>query len=306
LVLLKKVIQLENKRINIMKMPIKIIVFLSLVSLTMGCNSGKGDTVKDNISESVVEQLSIQGSVGQLKAELQIPVLEQDVKCPLVILMHGFMSDKNYPLLTEIADRLQENGIASIRFDFNGHGESEGEFINMTVPLEVEDAQAVYNYCRNLDFVSNISLAGHSQGGVVASLLGGKLKDAIKSIVLLAPAAVLVDDAKNGTVMGATFDPNNLPEYVNIFNHRVGRKYFKAAQALNIYDKADDFEGPVCLIHGREDQVVPYRYSEKYDEVYKNSTLHLVDCENHMFSEKMTFVATIVVDFFKEQNKIAK
>jgi len=289
-----------------MKTTIKIFVFLSLISITVFGTNVKSDVQQEGYSEPALQKLSIKGAVGQLKAELQIPALKQDTKCPLVILMHGFMSDKNYPLITEIANRLQENGIASIRFDFDGHGESDGEFINMTVPLEVEDARAVYEYCRNLNFVSDISLAGHSQGGVVASLLGGELKDLIKSIVLLAPAAVLVDDSRRGNVMGTTFDPNNIPEYVNVFNHKVGREYFKAAQALNIYDKADDYEGPVCLIHGSMDEVVPYTYSEKYNKVYKNSKLNLIEGENHLFSKKMIYAANIAVDFLKEQNKISR
>jgi pimeloyl-ACP methyl ester carboxylesterase len=34
-------------------------------------------------------------------------------------------------------------GIASVKFDFNGHGESEGEFSGMTVPNEIEDAKYI-------------------------------------------------------------------------------------------------------------------------------------------------------------------
>ena len=204
---------------------------------------------------------------------------------------------KTICLLKNLASDLSEKGIATIRFDFNGHGQSDGEFIDMTVPLEVEDALAVFRYAQTLDFVSDISLLGHSQGGVVASLTAGELKSSVKSLVLMAPAAVLVNDSQKGNIMGNSFDPVNVPEYVNVFGHKVGRSYILSAQALNIYDKADDFEGQVCIIHGTSDQVVPYAYSEKYDSVYQNSELHLIDNENHMFSRSMRKSTDIAIHF---------
>ena len=60
-----------------------------------------------------------------------------------------------------------------MKFDFNGHGESEGEFSGMTVPNEIEYAKLVYEYVKSLPFVGDIALTGHSQGGVVASMTAG-------------------------------------------------------------------------------------------------------------------------------------
>ena len=84
-------------------------------------------------------KISIKGAVGVLEAILQKPILQPGEKCPVVIIMHGLMMRKEFILLKKLADRLQLIGIASIRFDFNGHGKSEGEFQNMTVPIEIDD-----------------------------------------------------------------------------------------------------------------------------------------------------------------------
>ena len=67
-----------------------------------------------------------------------------------------------------------------MRFDFNGHGDSDGEFENMTVLNEIEDANAILNYVKTDPHVRNIYLVGHSQGGVVASMLAGLYPDIIK------------------------------------------------------------------------------------------------------------------------------
>nr|WP_319271323.1 alpha/beta fold hydrolase [uncultured Draconibacterium sp.] len=277
------------------------LAFIGFMAIAMGCSNQKGNAQNEPAAAPATKEVQIQGAVGNLVAELQIPALKQNEKCPLVIIMHGVFSNREFPVLTEIADSLQSKGIASIRFDFNGHGESDGEFIDMTVPSEVKDAKAVFEYCKTLDFVSDISMLGHSQGGVVTSLAAGELKDAVKSVVLLAPAAVMEDQVSSGMMMGVTFDPENIPESINVFNHQVGREYLATILSLNIYARAAEYKGPVCLIQGKADQVVPYKYAEKYDEIYDNSTLHLLDGENHMFNQNQSLDAKIAVDFLVEQ-----
>ena len=111
------------------------------------------------------ESLFIDGDHGRLKAIIQKPELQPGEKCPMVVFCHGFSGRKEGPLFELVADTLQAHGIASIRFDFNGHGESEGEFVDMTVPNEIEDAKKVVEYVSNLSYVSSLAIAGHSQGG---------------------------------------------------------------------------------------------------------------------------------------------
>lgn len=240
--------------------------------------------------------LSIPTPKGALSAILQKP--ENVDKCPLVILMHGFMSNKNLEPLKSIAKELEGRGIASLRFDFDGHGKSYGKFRDMTVLTELEDASQVFQYAAAaFPFVTSISLLGHSQGGVVAGMLAGKLKDKVKALVQLAPAAVLRDDALNGVLMNRHYDPKNPPEKLWVFFHWVGKRYFTVAQTLPIYETSAQYEGPVCLVHGKQDSIVPYSYSEKYHEVYKNSELHLLEKENHLLSKRRKEVIDIAVDF---------
>lgn len=138
---------------------------------------------------SSTEALGIYGSQGRLSAVIQKPELNPGKKCRMVMILHGLTGNKNETHITAIADALEARGIASIRFDFNGHGESDGDFVNMTVPSEIEDAKRVYEYVKSLDYVDSVSVIGHSQGAVVTGMLAGELgADKIHSIVLLAPA----------------------------------------------------------------------------------------------------------------------
>ena len=282
----------------------KFILVVALTAAFFGCKNQKKETTenKEAVNQSAMikaksENVEIEGAVGTLKAVLQTPAMEEGQKYPIVILMHGIFSNKETPLVTHLADGLQKKGIASIRFDFNGHGESDGKFIDMTVPLEVEDAKAVFNYANQLDFVSAISLMGHSQGGVVASLLAGELGDQVTRLALFAPAAVMEDLIEEGKMMGKTFDPQNPPEYIEVNNEKVGRAYLESTSKLDIYERAEKFQGPVLIVQGKADQVVPYQYAETYDERYQNSELHLLEDVDHVFTNATEKAAGIGLEF---------
>ena len=243
--------------------------------------------------------LKIDGSTGKLEAVIQRPELNHGEKCRMVMLLHGFTGSKENRPLTDIADMLEAQGIASIRFDFNGHGQSEGAFENMTVLNEIEDAKKVFEFVKGLEYVESVSVAGHSQGGVVTSMLAGELgAENVRSIALLAPAAVLRDDALRGSAFGVSYDAGNIPESVNIWGHKLGREYIITAQTLPIYETAEKFTGPVCLIHGTADRIVPYTYSLSYKRVYQNSELHLIDGADHGFRGFEDEAAKIATDFF--------
>ena len=254
------------------------------------------------------EKVTIQGSVGKLAAVVQTPDgLAEGQKCPVVIMMHGFMGNKDGMLEKLTADKLAQNGIATVKFDFNGHGESEGEFSGMTVPNEIEDAKLVYEYVKSLPFAGDIALTGHSQGGVVASMTAGDLgADGVRCVVLLAPAAVLRDDAIRGSTMGARYNPLDPPATVQLFpGKNLGGEYIRTAFSLPIYETAKKYTGPACIIHGTGDQVVPYTYGERYHYIWPGSELHILPAADHGFSRDMHKAVDLMVTFLVKNLKVS-
>ena len=234
------------------------------------------------------ERVTIDGDHGKLQAVIQKPVLQQGEQCPMVVFCHGFGGSKDGPLFELITDSLQKHGIASIRFDFNGHGESEGKFEDMTVPNEINDAKKVIEYVRDLRYVSKIALVGHSQGGVVASMTAGELGSDIAAVALMAPAAVLRDDAIRGAVMGKMFNPLDPPAYVEMWGgNKLGANYIKAAFSLPIYETAANYHGPALIIHGNADRLVPYTYGERFHQLWKGSEYVLQEYFDHGFSQNI-------------------
>ncbi|MBO5420103.1 MAG: alpha/beta hydrolase [Bacteroidales bacterium] len=254
------------------------------------------------------KEFSVKGPQGGLSMTLTLPDgFDKDKdSCSMVILMHGIFSSKNITPMPAIAKALSKAGIASIRFNFGGHWSSEGKIERMTIANEIAEAMAMWNYACSLPYVSRIGILGHSQGGVVASMTAGMISSDPDSsrvpfgLVLLAPASVLKNACLNGEMLGAKFDPQNPPEIAKCFGiMKISREYILSTQKLDIYGTAQAYTGPVKIIHGEEDKLVPMWCSEDFKKTYGDSAeLIVIEGENHRISRKTRHVANLVAEFF--------
>lgn len=261
------------------------------------------------------KEFTIEGAEGKLFAILEYPEqVQSDVKYPLVILCHGFNGMSESPMMDMLSEKIVKAGMAALRFDFNGHGKSEGLFQNMTVVNEIEDLKDVVEWSLKQPWVESVSLLGHSQGGVVVSMVAGELGDrVIKAEVLMSPAAVLREDALRGNTMGAFYDPWNIEtDYIELpwtpegqEKLRLGKEYIVTAISLPIFEMARKYDGPALVVHGIRDRVVPYSYAERYRDELTQSELKLVDKDDHMYSQTLDETTTYVVNWLKEVLKPA-
>lgn len=224
--------------------------------------------------------------------------------CPLVLMLHGFGGDMSlYPsLFQHLSNELTARGYATLRFDFNGHGKSDGTFPQMTVWNEMEDAALFLQYARQLDFVTDIYVLGHSQGGVVAGMLSGLYPDVVKKLVLLAPAASLKTDAQEGHCMAAQYDTFHVPETVDVGGNRyVGNLYFRMARNLPIYETTAQYKGKALVVFGEKDEVVKLEAAEKYMDGFKEGKFLLYPTLNHgLGGEEQEEMAREVIQFLTE------
>lgn len=222
----------------------------------------------------------------------------------VAILMHGFMGDRGYQpgvLLYDLSHALNEAGVPTLRFDFIGSGHSDGDFAKMTVLGELLDGMAIIDYARTTLGAKRIFLVGHSQGGVVASMLAGYYRDVIDRLVLLAPAATLKDDALTGQCQGTKYDPNHIPLTVPVHDQPVSGQYFRTAQLLPIYETAQHFAKPALIIHGLADQVVSPEASRKYNVILPDSKLYLLEGEDHLLEgARLPEILNTVTGFLTE------
>ena len=186
------------------------------------------------------ESITIQGAVGKLKGIVTTPTHCKEKETPTVIIFHGLTRNKDVVFHKILAESLANYGIASVRFDFNGHGKSEGMLKDMTIDNELEDARRIYAFTKTLPFVGAIGVVGHSQGGVVSILLGAELGEKnIKAMTLLAPGVGIHDSMVQGTFFGASFDPINVPDEIVLNNNIVlGKEYVLSGQRMKPFEAA--------------------------------------------------------------------
>lgn len=250
------------------------------------------------------ELFYINGSQGRLAARMSLPDLTPEAKCPIVIFSHGFGGDMTFHLFEPLIQKLNQAGIGVVRFDFNGCGNSDGAFEDMTVLNENEDLLNVVAYVRQLPVTKNISLLGHSQGGVVTSMVSGECGyPQIECEVLLSAAAVLRDDALRGMTHGGSFDPWHLDKatYDVKGAKPIGRGYIQTAMTLPIYETAAKYTGPALIVNGMADTVVPYTYAERYHTILKDSELIVIPGENHTYNYSPMYVVDLVSNWLISQ-----
>ena len=245
------------------------------------------------LSGCQAQKASIRGPQGEVAYKVTLPDGFDPTtdQCPMVILMHGIFSSKDYGPMPQLAKGLAKAGIASIRFDFGGHGKSEGRKQYMTIEKELAEARAVWDSVQSLPYV-------------VASMAAGRLaaeSPVPASVVLIAPGSVIKEACQGGKFFNATFDPKNPPEYIRCWGlYKLGREYLVTTQQLDIYGTAAAYQGPVLLLHGDRDGIVPMWCSERYLEAYgPHATLKVVEGENHTITRRRKQVVGEVVEFFR-------
>lgn len=128
--------------------------------------------------------------------QLQIfGVLHRPICCenpPIVVVFHGFASSKHGSnrCYVKLAEYLAEAGIATLRFDFRGSGDSEGNLTDMTFEDLISDGITVLNNLDSIDGIdaNRVAIFGASLGGAVAILAAEQIRK-IKAMALWAPVA---------------------------------------------------------------------------------------------------------------------
>ena len=219
-------------------------------------------------------------------------------RCPLVIVLHGFTSNKEKSHTVAACRSMREAGFATLRFDLYGHGESDGDFSQHTLYKWISNTLAVIGYARSLDFVTDLYLSGHSQGGLTAALVGGMAPDLISGLILRAPAFMIPRCAREGNMLGFTFDPLRIPDEIGIIKGlTLSGNYVRVAQTIHAEDAVARFPGPVLLIHGDGDDVVPPEDSREAAGKYRQCQLEIIAGETHHFDRFPDRMCAVIRDW---------
>ncbi|MBR0393087.1 MAG: alpha/beta fold hydrolase [Oscillospiraceae bacterium] len=219
----------------------------------------------------------------RLNAKLDMPIKKQG-KLPLVIIIHGFTGHMEERHITAISEMLNSIGCATLRVDMYGHGNSGGSFEKHTLYKWLTNAMTVIDYARTLPDFSDLYLCGHSQGGLAVMLVAALKHDEIRGIIPMSPAVCIPDDTRKGEMLGCHFDPKQIPDRIQSEDGwGLDGNYIRVAQTIYVDDAVKKYNGPVCLIHGVNDETIPVEYSIQIQQLYSNAELTMIPDDTHCY-----------------------
>ncbi|MBI3032340.1 alpha/beta fold hydrolase [Candidatus Woesearchaeota archaeon] len=202
-----------------------------------------------------------------------------------VILCHGFSSSKEGEKYQVLASRFVKQGIAALRFDFFGHGESDGHFSRVTLTQAVDDVLSAVDFLEKLGFV-DIGAVGVSFGGKAIFVAAGKSRR-IKVLTLVAPAI----DGK--TLQKLKYGEKGIRKWKEEgkikYDGKCGKQdlyytFYEDLKHFNYVGIARHVKIPTLIIHGDEDTIVPVSHSQKlFKELDGFKQLEVIIGCNHFF-----------------------
>ncbi len=186
-------------------------------------------------------------------------------KSPGIVFCTGFMSDMTGSKALAVEAFARSRGQACLRFDYSGHGESEGKFADGCIGAWFADALAAFDALTDGPQI----VVGSSMGGWIALLLAKARAARIKALVGLAPAPDFTEDLMWAAMpppvqaelmaKGVIYEPSQYGEEP----YTITRKLIEDGREHLVLRAPIEFAGKVRLLHGMNDPDVPWELSPK-------------------------------------------
>ena len=136
------------------------------------------------------KNIEIPGTRGNIPATIQLPAKSaRGEELPLVVLCHGFTGNRQGDgHFAPLAEDLVAHGIATVRIDFAGCGDSTEPYANYTLANMAADVDSVIGYMQATYGTGKTALVGHSMGGRLASLYPQLGQYPVTALALWSPA----------------------------------------------------------------------------------------------------------------------
>lgn len=220
-----------------------------------------------------------------------------------IILCHGATVDKEESgVFTELAQELTKAGFAAFRFDFRGHGKSEGNSTDMTVNGQKKDIEAAYSFLLKKGY-KKFGLIAASFSGGSATLFVISHQDKVNALIywnsVLEYKSLLkrwLSEGERGRLRDSGFIIRDKTRY--------GKKLIGEISKLEPWRKLREIKIPTLFIHGDRDSHVPYKDSVRFAKLL-NTKLETIHGSEHGFHTKkgLKQATNIATTFFLDKFK---
>lgn len=219
------------------------------------------DTSADEIEAAPPHMIN--GPNGRIACRRVVSAQADDL--PGLVWLGGFRSDMLGSKAEYVEAWARERGVSSLRFDYSGHGESEGNFRDGTISAWARDAQSAIAACTKGPQI----LVGSSMGGWIAMLQALHHPETVAGLVLIAPAPDFTE-----SLMWATMDPvtravlerDGYIETPSDYSDEpdiITRALIEDGRTCLVLDKIIPVTGPVRILQGMKDADVPFEHALK-------------------------------------------
>ncbi|XP_022133532.1 uncharacterized protein LOC111006085 isoform X2 [Momordica charantia] len=243
--------------------------------------------------------------------EKLVGILHDTGSDELVIVCHGFQSSKERIPMVNLAAAFDREGISVFRFDFAGNGESEGLFQYGNYRREADDLRAVVQHFRGNEHTIT-AIIGHSKGGNVVLLYASKYGDI--HIVVNISGRFNLERGIEGR-LGRDFLQRIKQEgFIDVKNRRGKFEYRVTEESL--MDRLTTDVRASCLsihgdcrvmtVHGSMDEIVPADDALEFSKSIANHDLCIIERADHDYTSHQGELASVVVNFVKENLHLHK
>ncbi|MCF6310788.1 MAG: alpha/beta hydrolase [Sulfurimonas sp.] len=231
------------------------------------------------------EKITFTNSLGYgLSARIDWPLSQGPH--PFALFAHVFTGNKNIKSARHISRALTLNGIAVMRFDFTGLGESEGAFADSNFTSNVDDLLSAAEYLKENHQAPAI-IIGHSLGGAASIFAGSKIESINAIVTIGAPSYPehvthllkdsIEDIEKKGSarvsIGGRTFE--------------IKKQFLDDLKAQNHIEIIKNLEKAILVMHSPQDRIVLIDNAANIYKLAKHPKSFItLDGADHMLTSK--------------------
>ncbi|MEN8130111.1 MAG: alpha/beta fold hydrolase [Pseudomonadota bacterium] len=230
------------------------------------------------------QAVTFMGSQGnQLTALLEYPCEDP---AAYALLAHCFTCSKDYVASRRISHALAEHGVAVLRFDFTGLGNSEGDFANTNFSSNIEDLRLAAEFLRTHYRAPEI-LVGHSLGGSAVLAVGGSMPE----VKLVATIAAPADPAHLKTYLASAIPHIERHGEVEVElagrTFRIQKQFLDDISSFRMPEAIHNLDAALLIFHSPQDTVVDIEQARKiYQAARHPKSFISLDQADHLLSHR--------------------
>lgn len=218
-----------------------------------------------------------------LSARLDFP--ENGKPAAFALFAHCFTCSKNIKAIAHISRALTREGIAVLRFDFTGLGESEGDFADTNFSSNVDDLVMAAEFLKS-GYQAPQMLIGHSLGGAAVIQAAGRIASAKAVVAIAAPADPQHLTRALGNATQTIKSQGEARVSLAGRTFKIKKQFLEDLQFINMKEALENLNKALLVMHSPVDQTVAIENAAQIFQAARHPKSFIsLDKADHLLSD---------------------